>query len=890
MNYRKLSSIIYALLIVLSIVAPITFLGNVARATITGRPVVQFFNGTDLVEPVNVPAILEDGQALIINFSTVDFTASGAMIWIWFAREENGGAEITLEDAPFIGPIYVSDLSNPSQVPREVTVYPPFNKMYNDVNPNKEGVQTIVYVGEQVVNITKLPGMFEHGEGYWIKITDVSPERGPTIPSSDISVSSNLITFKTSFYAYSVVGTDYIVVPNEPLVIGAYAASPGTLYNITLDGELIEQINASEIVETAQISDYTYIWKWSGFEYTDLNAPDLELAYIEGNDTFIVKVTQADNSTISKEFTFTELPRKVIGLYKDGTLISTTPIPNGTTTVIATLETGEEYNISLCNFPYQGKITITLNGTIILAENVELNDTGCIEDLTFKVPYVPHSGKYNFTITDNNGKVYWFIVNVSIVPFIEVVPDEGYVGDTTLVYGYYFSDYVDDRINIWFQINNTHYALVANFTVPDINWVVEIEIPHATCGDHLVIVTEDNPATPKVTDSISGQIDNVEDTFTVHPKLEIVPTEFPADGRIVKVYGTGFCTDDVYSVIIDTHYMTNVIANGTGDLYIEFVAAGFQPGNHSLALYPMDPIYYSNVTVASRVPAFAVLFKVTGTTLDDVMAKLDEIEAMLSDMSGTLLVIKDNVAYLVSETQSISLSISDLKVMITQLGDSIELKLDDINSSLAKLIIKKGDEVVGTLTTKLSDLDAKITDVSNNVVTISTVLGDVKTTVSDLKNGQAEIKDLIKTKSGDIVAVIDTAKGNILAELSTVEDLIKNGVKVDTENILAKIDELKSSVGTVSDKLDALAASLDNVKSSLDDIKSSVSAVKSSVEDVKSSVSSAISSAVDDLKTSIEDKANSVSGSVSTYGLVNLILILVAIILTAYVGFFHKKE
>ncbi len=309
-------------------------------------------------------------------------------------------------------------------------------------------------------------------------------------------------------------------------------------------------------------------------------------------------------------------------------------------------------------------------------------------------------------------------------------------------------------------------------------------------------------------------------------------------------------------------------------------------------------------TLSARLDALnATIIDIKGDTvtiktiLGNVTAKLDEIEKLLKDMNDTLLVINKNVAYLVNEAGSIATSIDDLKIMITQLGDVIELKIGELSTNLTKIVIKKGDEIVTTLSARLDALNATIIDIDGKVVTLSTVLGNVKTTIDDLKSAQAEIKDLIKTKSKDIVAVIDTAKGDITAKLDIVNDLIKNGVKVDTENILAKIGDLKNSVGTVSDKLDALAASLDNVKTSLDnikskldDVKNSIDGVKTSINNAKSALSSDISSAVDNLKTTIEDNANSVSGNVSTYGLVNLILILIAIILTAYVGFFHKKE
>ncbi|MCD6196707.1 MAG: hypothetical protein J7J82_07990, partial [Staphylothermus sp.] len=505
MNYKKISSIIYALLIVLSIVTPIAFIGNVARATITERPVVYFFNGTtdQYGDPLQVPAILGSGQYLAIDLKAMEI--SGAQIWIWFSK--TGGATIEPPDAVFIGPIYVGDVVSTTATSVQVPVYAPFNKVLGD--------HITVNVGNKWVNITKLPGLFEAGVLYWIKITDVDPRFRATIPSSDVAVSTNRLNFTSAFYAYTDVNTgDEEAVPDEPVTAGGYATPVGEEYNITIDidyltitGEFVAKVETQIYTEPA--TNINPEWNWTGFEVT-FKAPDLELRYTDSAAPFDVNIINATDGTVYATFTFSQPPRTV---YID--FLERAHATDYSGSVI--LETGHEYNVTVINFPYKGTIEVSLNGTYVMASDVALNETGGIDYITVTVPYVPHSGVYNLTVKDNHGVVYWFLVYVQIVPFIEVVPDEGYVGDIVLVYGYYFNDHVGDRINIWFKINSTHYALVANFTVPATNWVVNIVIPHATCGEHVVAATTDNTGAPSVTDTITGTIDTT--TFTVHPKL-----------------------------------------------------------------------------------------------------------------------------------------------------------------------------------------------------------------------------------------------------------------------------------------------------------------------------------------------------------------------------------
>ena len=350
-----------------------------------------------------------------------------------------------------------------------------------------------------------------------------------------------------------------------------------------------------------------------------------------------------------------------------------------------------------------------------------------------------------------------------------------------------------------------------------------------------------------------------------------MPSEFPADGRTVKVIGTGFDPLTVYSVIIDNQYMTNIKANGEGFLYVELVAAGFTPGNHSAALYPYDPLSLEDSSPPSeRVPDFIFVFRVIGTTADDVLVKLHEIQTRLDELETLIVLVQGDIAVIKTDVSEVKVSLDDLKVLITQLGDRIELKLGEVNESLATLVVSKGDEVVATIQASLEDLNAVITSVDNGVATLQTALGEVTAKLDDLLGGQAEIKDLVTTESGDVAAVVETARGDILAELGTLEDLVRNGVKADTENILSKLDTVLSDLA--------------DVKSATADVKTATTGLEGKISSAASDVKSHVDTAVDDLKSALDG----VGGSVTTFGAVNIVLLIIALILLGY-GVFRKK-
>ena len=863
MNRSKLAGIAYTLILVLSLLASTATVTRVAHATITGRPTLYYVDENGDTHPANdplsVPAVFTDpDQRLAISLKEMDI--GGAQIWIWFSK--TGGAVIEPEDAVFLGPIYLGDIIGSTSKNVSVKVYYPFSEYVSDDNPATPEVEINVEIGNNWVNITQLPGIFEAGVNYWIKITDVDPRLKYSIPSSDVSVSTNRINFTATFYAYSKIGGDLEAVPDELISVGGYAVSPGGKYNITLYYLAKTEVvyaNVTAETQTEPAGDINPEWTWTGF-VKEFHAPDLELRYPPPDETesmtFTVKVINATEATdVKASFTFDQPPRKVY-FPSDG---AETLIEHGDQTAAIELETGKEYNITLANFPSNGYVEIKFNGTwAVEPSRIDLNATGGVYNATITILYnVPETGVYNFTIKDNHGVIYWFLVKVVISPGISIEPSKGHVGDVAVVTGIMFNDYVGKRINIWFQVNDTHYRLVANWTLHAPSWSISIVIPHATKGNKSVVVTEDLGGN-KVYEQKEAVTPAIAETvFEVIPKLVVEPSEFPADyGEIVYVAGTGFDPAESYKLAVDNQFLQEGLkANGTGDLYVTLVGAGFAPGLHVVALY-------ENITE----PAFYALFTVTppegAATLDDVMSELEDIKT----------------------------GVSDLKEMLTQLGDQLILKLEEVHDDLVSVIVEKGDEVVLEITARLDELEPVITDVAGDVAYVRTVVGEMVLDVDELVDGQAEIKSLITTAKGDVVASISTAKGDILAELSTIEELISSGVKADTAKILSEISALKTAIkdSEILSKLEELAATLEDVSSKvagIDDIKSTVVDVKSAVSDL-AGMEEDIKSYIDDAAKDVKD---SVSGTVSAYGIAGIVLAIIVLALVA-LSIFRKRE
>ncbi len=859
MNRRTLG-IIFMALMILGIAIPFTTLNTITYATIVGRPVI-YYNGSNATQ-LHIPA----GAEIALNLTGM--VISGAQIWIWFSTD--GSAVITPSDAWYIGPINVYQIYNVTPTLSESTV---------QVSGTFGGGTINVKLGNGTV-VFNIPKQFEGDVVYWIKVTDVNPALRPNIPSSDVAVSVNNFTVTPVFCVNPDNGTS--IVPKQPITICAYATSVGAEYNITWNatgksGLIAENIPSQ--VNTIAAQDYNPAWNWTGIEYT---FPATDLGLLPGDNATNIWFNVTQGTDILASFEFLELNRTVT-LY--GELGSETPA-NGAVLGDNTApwyKIDREYNISLEYFVYEGSVTITLSNetlgySAVLASNVPLGPEGNYTNLTITIPTsIPHSDYYWLNISDGD-VVVSFKVYVKITPWITISPEKGYVGSQAIVTLHRFDDFVNDTVTIWFEGGCPE--LLANTTITAPNMNVTVTIPEATWGEHVVYAADKygNWAT----------FDAGNTTFFVEAKVWVEPSVITEGQEFLTIYATGLNETGYYDIMLDQGTLLwGFEAGPCGSLEVTVPATGLKPGLHVVAVYYE---YWATPNVTT--PQLYATFTVSGPTLEDVLNAVNGLSSQLND---------------------VVVGINDLKALITSLGDDITLKLQSINNTLATLIIEKNNEVIARLCTKLNELNATIVSIKGDTVELKTAVGEIQTTLQALKSSNAELKDLIITKSGEIEGVIQTAAGNITANLNALEQLIKSGLKVDTQTLLSKIDEIKSqlgsisgSVSSVSSKLDQLASTLDDLKSMLSNVQSTVSNVQSTVTDIKSnlqdikntasSLASKIESTANDIKSYISSQnsdlkkaVDGISGTVSTYGIISIILIIIAIAVSGY-GIYKKKE
>ncbi len=281
-----------------------------------------------------------------------------------------------------------------------------------------------------------------------------------------------------------------------------------------------------------------------------------------------------------------------------------------------------------------------------------------------------------------------------------------------------------------------------------------------------------------------------------------------------------------------------------------------------LATFTISPMLRASVLEVLSLGAGQQTILAQLASLTEVVMKIDATTAEIKDLvvskSGEIL------AELKAFKSEVTLKLSGLPEEMTKLLEPKIKSIVETASGDLKAVI---ETKFGTVTKSLSDLGAKIDKVEGTVVTISTALGTVKTDLAslikdvktDLASGQVEIK----TALGDIKGKVDDISGTVAT------------IKTDVGTLKV---ELPSKVAS------ALKATLDEIKSGISDVKSSVGAVKGSVDTAKSD----IAKKVEDTAKTVADKVGEISGTLTAYGVIIIILVIITLALTAFTGLKKK--
>ncbi len=341
-------------------------------------------------------------------------------------------------------------------------------------------------------------------------------------------------------------------------------------------------------------------------------------------------------------------------------------------------------------------------------------------------------------------------------------------------------------------------------------------------------------------------------------------------------------------IYLDGEIIGSVISNESGYAEFEFTVPLIPGGEHLIEVYTEDEMYYGYTPLYVLVKAVVTptettapgLVKVNVTGLypyQVVMIYLDGnwLSNYRANALGTF-EVKMNIPIVVAGDHELNIVDMDTGEVLGTATLTITSKLDEISGKL--------NEIQGNLSTILANLgviDGRLVSISNGVVSIQTKLGEIQASLSDLLNAlmsvNASLTQIIITSKGEILGVIGTSKGEILASIDVVKALVEAGLPVDTQTLLTTLQNLINSKSSdIMSKLNEILQALNGISNNMAS-KTDVSALANKIDNVASKV--------DD----VGQKIDSSTGTLSTYGIATIGLIIVTLIASIY-GFFFKKK
>ncbi|MFZ8792306.1 MAG: hypothetical protein ACO2O2_00245, partial [Acidilobaceae archaeon] len=307
---------------------------------------------------------------------------------------------------------------------------------------------------------------------------------------------------------------------------------------------------------------------------------------------------------------------------------------------------------------------------------------------------------------------------------------------------------------------------------------------------------------------------------------------------------------------------------------------------------------------------------------DNVMAQLEAISGKLDDLSTALgaavTTIRGDIAAVRSDIAGVRALLLDVKDNVNLVGQAVLLVADQNRAILARL----------------GDMDAKLTDIGSGVARLST---DVAGLAALIRSANLSIAKVVTDQATRVIAALSDSEGRIVGAISTNARTLSELITAVEGRVRADVKAVSDAIATFQagafSKLDAIAGSVDTVRGDLTRLRTDAAAIASVVAGIQTTVNrvdtnvgglvdtaktiattvdsinkavpglatkadvsgaqTAITGAVDRAKSDILGAVKSAEDTASTssrnWGVINAILIFIAIAILAYSTFVARR-
>jgi hypothetical protein len=334
--------------------------------------------------------------------------------------------------------------------------------------------------------------------------------------------------------------------------------------------------------------------------------------------------------------------------------------------------------------------------------------------------------------------------------------------------------------------------------------------------------------------------------------------------------------------------------------------------------YDVAVVSVPPATISDILSAITLGFEI----IDNFVAQLTAISGKLDTLSTALgaavTTIRGDIAAVRSDIAGVRALVLEVNTNVGLVASAVLTVADQNNAILARL----------------GDIDAKLTGVSSGVAKLST---DVAGLATLIRSANLSITKVVTDQAGRVVAALSDSEGRIVGAISTnaktLSDLITASEGRVRGDVKAVSDALATFQSGAFSKLDAISGSVDAVRADLARLRTDAAAMASVVAGIQTTVSrvdtnvgglvdtaktiattvdsinkavpglatkadvsgaqTAITGAIDKAKSDLQSAVKSAEDTASTssrnWGVINAILVIIAIAILAYSTFVARR-
>jgi len=269
--------------------------------------------------------------------------------------------------------------------------------------------------------------------------------------------------------------------------------------------------------------------------------------------------------------------------------------------------------------------------------------------------------------------------------------------------------------------------------------------------------------------------------------------------------------------------------------------------------------------------------------LVEVNENVDNINKSVGLVGQAVLVVGDDVRAVLSRLDRINGTLEGISggvaKIITDVGGLAEL-VREANLSISRVVVDEAGRVVAELRSSEGRI---VGAVSTNAATLSDLIRTVETRVRGDVRG---LSDALAAFQSEALSRLDAVAGGVdtvrsdLARLRT-DSAAMAGVVAGIQATVSRID---TNVGGLVETVRTISTTVDSVNRAVPGL-----ATKADVSGAQAAITEAVNSAKSDIESAVKDAGGAAAAGSRNWGIINALLIIIAIAILAYTTFVARR-